>query len=69
MLLSQSQVDAFRLLFDHGNTREVQPLNGQTIQTDIVGFAVPEPGTWGLMALGGLVLLFSTARSGPAARR
>lgn len=33
--MSQQQIDAFRQLFPHGNTREVQPLNGRTILTDV----------------------------------
>jgi carbonic anhydrase len=70
MSLSQAQVDAFRLLFDHGNSREVQDLNGQLIQTDIAGFAVPEPGTWGLMVLGGLLLFHrKTTRFRPILRQ
>jgi carbonic anhydrase len=32
--MSQRQIDAFRELFEYGNSREVQPLNGRTILTD-----------------------------------
>lgn len=55
--ITQTQFDSFAALFPHGNTREVQPLDGRTILTDIEGFAVPEPGTFALIALGGLALL------------
>lgn len=33
--MSQSQIDAFKQLFPEGNSREVQPLNGRTIRTDV----------------------------------
>jgi carbonic anhydrase len=33
--MSQQQIDAFRRLFPEGNSREVQPLNGRTILTDV----------------------------------
>lgn len=33
--MSQAQIDAFKQLFPEGNSREVQPLNGRTIRTDL----------------------------------
>jgi carbonic anhydrase len=33
--MSQQQLDAFKQLFPGGNPREVQPLNGRAIQTDV----------------------------------
>ena len=33
--MSQGQIDAFKALFPEGNSREVQPLNGRTISTDV----------------------------------
>jgi carbonic anhydrase len=33
--MSQAQIDAFKRLFPEGNSREVQPLNGRTIFTDL----------------------------------
>jgi carbonic anhydrase len=33
--MSQEQVAAFKSLFPEGNAREVQPLNGRTIRTDV----------------------------------
>jgi carbonic anhydrase len=33
--MSQQQIDAFKQLFPEGNSREVQPLNGRTIFTDV----------------------------------
>lgn len=33
--MSQAQIDAFKQLFPEGNSREVQPLNGRTIFTDV----------------------------------
>lgn len=33
--MSQAQIDAFKQLFPEGNSREVQPLNGRTIRTDV----------------------------------
>ncbi len=31
---SRAQIDSFRELFDEGNSREFQPLNGRTILSD-----------------------------------
>jgi carbonic anhydrase len=33
--MSQQQIEAFRQLFPEGNSREVQPLNGRTVKTDV----------------------------------
>ena len=33
--MSQAQIDAFKQLFPEGNSREVQPLNGRTVKTDV----------------------------------
>ena len=33
--MSQQQIEAFRQLFPGGNSREVQPLNGRTVSTDV----------------------------------
>jgi carbonic anhydrase len=33
--MSRQQIEAFRRLFPEGNSREVQPLNGRTITTDV----------------------------------
>jgi carbonic anhydrase len=33
--MSRRQIDAFRQLFPEGNSREVQPLNGRTVKTDV----------------------------------
>jgi carbonic anhydrase len=41
LYMSESQIDAFESLFPHGNTREVQSLNGRLILTDVPGFAQP----------------------------
>lgn len=50
---SQAQIDRFRALFPDGNSREVQPLNGRIVLTDVAGFAaVPEPATWAMLILG-----------------
>jgi carbonic anhydrase len=52
MAISQTQLDDFYGLFTSGNAREVQSLDGRTILTDIDGFAIPEPGTFGLIGAG-----------------
>jgi carbonic anhydrase len=33
--MSQAQIDAFKQLFPEGNSREIQPLNGRTVLTDV----------------------------------
>ena len=33
--MSEQQIDAFKQLFPEGNSREVQPLNGRTVLTDV----------------------------------
>ena len=33
--MSRQQIDAFKQLFPEGNSREVQPLNGRTVLTDV----------------------------------
>jgi carbonic anhydrase len=51
--VSARQIGQFRALFPEGNAREVQPLNGRIIATDVAGFAaVPEPQTWAMMIVG-----------------
>jgi carbonic anhydrase len=54
LFASEAQIDLFRTLFPDGNSREVQPLNGRTILTDVPGFAaaVPEPASWAMLILG-----------------
>ncbi|MFN8856546.1 MAG: carbonic anhydrase family protein [Planctomycetaceae bacterium] len=58
--LSQAQIDAFRLLFPDGDSREEQSLDGRVIRTDLQGF-VPEPGT-ALLVLWGAIPLLITNR-------
>ena len=62
LTLSHDQITTFQQRFPHGNTREVQELNGRLIMTDVPGFttAVPEPENWvmlfaGLGLIGGIV--------------
>jgi carbonic anhydrase len=33
--MSGEQIDAFKRLFPEGNSREIQPLNGRTVLTDV----------------------------------
>lgn len=33
--MSERQIDAFRELFEEGNSREVQPLNGRVVSSDV----------------------------------
>lgn len=33
--MSEAQIEAFKQLFPEGNSREIQPLNGRTIRTDV----------------------------------
>jgi len=46
--LSHAQITAFEALFPDGDAREVQALNGRVVRTDVIGFATPEPGAYGL---------------------
>jgi carbonic anhydrase len=39
--ISKRQIDAFRELFDEGNSRDVQPLNGRKIRADVKRLARP----------------------------
>jgi carbonic anhydrase len=40
---STDQMARFRMLFPHGNSREVQDIDGRTVRTDVPGFANPCP--------------------------
>jgi carbonic anhydrase len=51
LTMDQGQIDAFHTLFFNGNSREVQPLNGRIVLTDVVGF-VPEPSSIALLMIG-----------------
>lgn len=61
--MSAAQIQAFSSLFPNGDAREVQPLNGRVILTDVPGFAtvVPEPETYAML-LAGLCLIGFIAR-------
>lgn len=62
--MSSSQIDAFETLFPEGNAREVQPLNGRIILTDVPGFAttVPEPATYAMLLAGLGLIIFVAGR-------
>jgi carbonic anhydrase len=53
LFLSQNQINAFKTLFPlpTGNFREIQPLNGRIVQTDVASF-VPEPASWAMLIIG-----------------
>ncbi|MDN5753848.1 MAG: carbonic anhydrase family protein [Nitrosospira sp.] len=63
LALSAAQINAFTALFSDGNAREIQPLDGRIILTDVAGFvsAVPEPETYAML-LAGLGLIGFVAR-------
>jgi carbonic anhydrase len=54
LYMSAGQVQAFQKLFPDGDARDIQPLNGRIIFTDVAGFAapVPEPETYAMLLLG-----------------
>lgn len=67
MAMSATQINAFTSLFSDGDSREIQPLDGRIILTDVSGFvtAVPEPSTYAML-LAGLVLIgFAANRKNP----
>jgi carbonic anhydrase len=56
--MSQQQIDAFRALFPDDNSRELHPINGRLVSTDVAGFAaVPEPATLALAGVGAIGLV------------
>ncbi len=63
MDMSAAQINAFSSMFPNGDAREVQPLNGRPVLTDMPGFAtvVPEPETYAML-LAGLFLIGFIAR-------
>lgn len=63
LFMSEDQINAFSSLFPDGDAREIQPLNGRIILTDVPGFvsSVPEPETYALL-LAGLGLIACVAR-------
>jgi len=65
--MSKEQIQAFGGLFPEGNAREVQPLNGRIILTDVPGFVstspVPEPETYAMLLAGlGLIGFIASCR-------
>ncbi len=64
--MSAAQISAFASLFSDGDSREVQPLDGRIILTDVPGFAtaVPEPEIYAMLLLGlGLVGFVATRQN------
>ena len=61
--MSAAEISAFSSLFPNGDAREIQPLNGRIVLTDVPGFAsaVPEPETYAML-LAGLCLIGFMAR-------
>jgi carbonic anhydrase len=62
--MSSGQIQAFETLFPEGNAREVQPLNGRIILTDVPGFvtSVPEPETYAMLLAGLGLIGFMASR-------
>lgn len=57
MELSMEQIDRFRELFPDGDQRDVQPLNGRHVLTDVPGFSsIPEPSTYATAGAGMLLV-------------
>ncbi|WON74025.1 carbonic anhydrase family protein [Nitrosospira sp. Is2] len=63
--MAAAQIQAYRDLFPHGNTRPVQPLGDRIILTDVPGFVtnVPEPQTYAMFLAGLGLLGFMSRRS------
>lgn len=62
LTLSLAQIDAFRALFPDGDSRDVQPLNGRIILTDVANFStIDEPGMLALFG-GGLLCAGGVSR-------
>lgn len=55
--VSEEQVAQFELLFDEGNARDVQAINGREIVTDVAPVPLPLPAASLLLGLVGLVAL------------
>lgn len=55
--VSAEQYEAFVALFEEGNARHVQPLNGRTVFYDVAPVPLPATGVLFLFALGGLAAL------------
>lgn len=55
--ISQEQLEQFELLFEDGNARDVQPINGREIVTDVAPVPLPLPASTLILGLAGLVAL------------
>jgi carbonic anhydrase len=64
LYISQADINAYSSLFPNGDAREIQPLNGRVVLTDVPGFAsaVPEPETYAMLLAGLALIGFVAAR-------